>query len=448
MNWFLERLYLIMKNAIGCISDNLSNRLKEKVLFVASFVFALIGIIRYCNDRIQSLIFYEGSIVRAISVIMFFFILVSVTETKSFKKRVNLLFWVGWMLCFVLMFILSFVHPVKKDYFLWSILSLSVIPMIMISTSQNERWLKCTIIIARSFVLVAFAFFGLSMLVTPFITKEASFAEFVGICNNPNNNGLVCTSFFTSALYLLFADRKNKFIYSLCMGFCIAITIITRCRTAQTAIIIETCIAALFYCKYRELYKIDVKWRNIVLGLLAVILISFSFGYTLNRLDSVDLNAHAMTEYEEAYEWVHSDDLRAKIDDASSGRLLLWRAYSQHLTPFGNGRLYGPLMPELEASKWAHNNALDIGYVSGYIAMFGYIIWLLAVTIFIATCLFKKRGYRKEYLFGILSFVGYFVQAMLEITIYPMSNGVAFLCFITLGSAAFNMEEKKNHNDG
>ena len=69
--------------------------------------------------------------------------------------------------------------------------------------------------------------------------------------------------------------------------------------------------------------------------------------------------------------------------------------------------------------------------------MTGYLIWLAVGWIFLIGYLIRPDLMRREYLFTILAFTGYFIHAMLEITIYPMITGVAFLAFISLGPVAF-----------
>ena len=180
--------------------------------------------------------------------------------------------------------------------------------------------------------------------------------------------------------------------------------------------------------------------------------------------DRTDLNAYAIAEEtketEETEEWtplvdemseaaavVYGNETLTKLNAVSSGRLLLWLAYTKVLKFTGHGNPRGEVFMGHPNSKWAHNNAIDIWYASGFIAFAGYLIWLLAGWIFVFRSIIAGNSFRKEHLFTVLAFIGYFVEAMLEITIYPTNTGIVFLMYMTLAPVAFSkLSEKTEHH--
>ena len=88
-------------------------------------------------------------------------------------------------------------------------------------------------------------------------------------------------------------------------------------------------------------------------------------------------------------------------------------------------------------SMWAHNNAIDIWYASGFPAFAGYVLWMFAGIIFVIKCMTRRCGFKREYLFTGIAFTGYLTEAMLEITIYPIYTGIVFLAYITIIPIAF-----------
>lgn len=444
------RPYCCAINLIAGVSCRINDRARDILFNVPVLILSFMCILKFCNDRLQEMAHYDTDIVRIISPVLFLLILISCTEDRVDieKMKPNAFFWTGWLVCFVSIFALSFVHPVKKMYLLWSVLSLTILPMIMIAMScsrSRRRWLG---MLAWDMVGLSYVFLFMNLAVTSMTTKEEIWIEeFLGICSNSNANGLICAAFFSSALYLLLTENKYRFFSLLSAGISITIAFISASRAAQLAMVTETAFAVILYFVHNREHKIEGDQRRIALAIIAAVLLSLITGWGLLKLDRMDINAYGATDYEEATQWVEDSEIRSKINSLTSDRLMLWKAYSTKLNFWGNGKTGGPLMPEDPASKWPHNNAIEIWYTSGFIAFLGYVTWLLAGIVFVLKCLFGKGWYRSEYLFTALTFIGYFIFAMLEITLYPMTTGIFFLLCMTMGNIAFEDGDKYGINN-
>lgn len=433
-------------NTLAGASLKMSGSVKRVLLHAALLLLMLTGTVNFFNDRLQDLMGYESDRVRLFTTVLFIVLLIALIDRKIDARAIcaNKLFWTGWFVCFITIFVMSFVNPVKPYYLLWCILSLTVFPMIMIVMNERKDSFAISILIARDAVIISYVFYAANLIVTPFVTKDVMTADYQGICSNPNSNGLICTAFFTAALYLLIAERKNRFVYLLSLALSLSLTLASVCRTAQFAMLLETIAAIIIYARHKESHGDHHDVAKLIVTLIIAVILGIAAGKVFVSIDSIDLNAYASTEFDETIQWMYEDQTRLKIDALSSGRLFIWKAYSTKLNFLGNGSPDGPLMPELPASKWAHNNAIDIWYASGFIAFTGYMLWLLAVIIFVIKCIKKGRDYRPEYILAATAFTGYFVEAMLEITLYPMTNGITFLAFITLYCAAFKHEKEES----
>lgn len=438
---FILNLYCLIINCLYRISSRISKGAKNLLFVISVACLSFLGIYRYCFGILPSFLHFDDSVYQITGVFLFALLLLSSIQKPLDPTGFtpNRLFFTGWLFCFFSIFISSFIHPLNCALFTCSLLCLTLIPMIIMVWIDRSGYYHLTIVVCRITVMASFVFLILNLLIVPFLSRTNAFIsdDFWGLCNNSNNNGMICTSFYTAALYLLFVDKRNRFASLLSLSLSIVFSVISVCRTAQLAFIFETVIALILFLKHKN--EIPKGWsiRGFVIACIASVALSVIAGRILISIDKMDLNSYAKTDYEDASEWVNSNDTLNKINNYSSGRLLIWKAYSSKLNLLGNGSPDGPLMPEFDASRWAHNNALDIWYASGFFAFIGYIVWLIAAIVFVMKTIICRSSFKPDYLLSVTAFSAYFIQAMLEITIFPTTTGIVFLCFITLGPIAF-----------
>ena len=453
--------YCSVINILYNVSAKLGDKVKLIMLHVSVLLTSFIGIIRYLNPDLRTSLYYNVDYFLIAGVVLFILFLLSIINRKVSAEslRPNMIFWSGWFLCFIAIIITSFINPVRHSYLTWSILSLTVIPMISIVFRDQEDFRSIAITIARDIVLISFVFFFMNFMVTPFVPDflpDMAHA-YRGICSNENHNGMVCLAFFSAALYLMIAEEEWRFSSVLCICMSIALSYISESKTAELAMIAEV-LAALLIMPRTGIRK-DRNLFTVIISFVIAIALSAASGVFFIHLERTDYAAYAAVEnketssdieeyapgvddvsdFEEAVEWCQADETRNLINQLSTGRLMLWKANSKYFNLTGNGALDGPLMPEYPPSEWAHNNLVDVFYASGAFAFAGYAIWLLAGLIFVLKVIFRpKKYYTEGYLLSILSFLGLFAVLMLEITVYPTTTGIVFLSYITLFPIAFN----------
>ena len=351
------------------------------------------------------------------------------------KIQWNRLFWLGWLVCFGLMFGLSFNKPVEIDYLRWAILSLTVFPMMWLVWNERDDCRKLFIILARSMVISSFVYVAVNIMWIGDVEAVWAYEhEYTALMTNPNGNGLICIPFFTSALYLLFADKRSlRLIYVLSMSMSTVVIVLSVCRAAELAIITELVIAVIIYFRYRRSFK--EKWT--LISLLTVLLVAVIFTmashWLFENIERLDMSVYAASPNGEAKEWVYSNDTLARLDVYSSGRMVTWRTYTSQATMWGNGADYEGLF-DYDAGEvflTPHNCSIDVCYESGIVAFIGYMLWVLGGCVYILKVLAKRCRFRPEYLMAVLAFIGCMAGTMLESHIYPMNTGIVFLGYMT-----------------
>lgn len=437
---FTKRLFERIINTIAVWSSGITYRTRSLMISISLFVLLWNGLVRYCNYHIRDLLHYEAGL--NIGLIMLIVLLVASIdgEVHLDTTRPKRAFWCGWTVCFVMMLLMAFNKPVERNYLIWSIISIFIFPVLFYVWKQGSKHERICRTAAQITVALSYIFAGMSFVIVPFVSKAdiLPVSEYLGMAPNPNNNGILCTAFFAAALYLFFTEARRKPLCLISMGFSIAVSVISVSRAAELAIVLQLFAGIVYYLKgcRRGVYR-RLPFRAVIASVIIVVITAFSCGCILKVIDDVDLNAHAATE-----ETVEADDGQDSvveiINDVSSGRVLIWSVYISKATMFGNGSPTEPVIEGYTASRWAHNNALDILYISGVIPFLGYVVWFASLLIFILKSVFDKSMIRKEYLFTIVVGMGYLVQAMLEITLFPTTTNISMLMYIGLVPVAFH----------
>lgn len=428
------RLYAGIANGIAKFSVKIPNRTRLLLVKLSVAVLLCSGTIKYCNKVIRELVHYSDWVYLLSMLALVFIVIAGIDERVDDKRiRFGKAFWLGWIVCFFSMLIMTFVNPVKKPYFLWSVTGLAVFPLIFIVWCKNNKfkWI-CQTVSEVAFV-GSYLFILANFILVPFFSRGDigdTVSSYIGLAVNPNNNGMLVIAFFGASLYLLLNSRKLKPpYYLLTMGVCVAISVIADCRTAELGIALQTIGGLIYYYinASRSGERLPGLGR-IVIALIAVAMIALASGLVLDRLDNIDLDVHA--DDESVSEETVSENLYNKLNQMSSNRLTITRYYISQTTFWGHGSPDGPLMEGYAPSKWSFNNAVDILYISGVIPFIGCLIWLVAAIVFVLKCLVGKSCGRPEYLFTIITFAGYFTEFVLEVTIYPMTTYLVFMAYI------------------
>ncbi|MBQ6150482.1 MAG: hypothetical protein IJJ03_02385 [Mogibacterium sp.] len=428
---YILSAYIAVNIGIAVLSSKIPDRIRTILVYASVSVLLCIGTLKYCNEAMRRVTHFSALAFPAgIAALIVLAIAGCRRKTSAGSLRYSRAFWFGWILCFAVMFIMTFVHPVKKSYYMWSVSCLFIFPLIFIGWRDKDRFKELCRNVSESVLAVSYIFILLSIMLVPFFSGGdlgLVLTEYIGMAVNPNNNGMLVIAFFGPVLYLLLCERRLKPIYYLIpMGVCVGISVISNCRTAELGILLQTAGGLAYYYLYSVRPAGEkVNWKKLVAAILIVFAIAVVSGVILKQLDKMNLEVHAADAIE-----ADGGTLFDKLDQLSSGRLAITRTYLEQSTFWGNGSPDGPVIEGYEASKWSFNNAVDVLYISGVIPFAGCVIWMISVIIFILKCLFGRGERRPEYLFTIVTFAGYFTEFMLEVTIYPITTSLVLLAYI------------------
>ena len=433
-NMAIFKLYAWIINKMRLVAIRMSPRVREMVMNLSLLMLSFIGIAKYLNTNVKHLIHYHKNSAIILGFILMLLLLVASIDRKvDYKKfRCRRGFVIGWLVCFGMALMLTFIHPVTKGYFLWAIISLVfAIPFAMIWNERGDFDHLCDILV-RNVLIAVVAFILMNLAFTPFVSYTG-YEEYYGIAANPNNNGFICTAGYAAVLYKLLLERKNHVLYAIIGGVCIGITAASLCRTGELVIAAETLVGLIYYYRTIKTRGEEAPLSKLLISAVIIVLIAVSIQPVLIRLDRTDLNSYAFEGEVVDAESLQDQDIYSKLDSLSSGRVRIWKAYINNATFWGNGnKTKGPQIEGYEASIYAHNNAIEVLFVSGVIPFVGYAIWIISGMAFVIGCLLGKNGWHKSYILVIMAFTAYFIQAMLEILIYPMNNIPAMMMYVCL----------------
>jgi hypothetical protein len=431
--------YSFVVNLISVFTSKIPDKVRNVMIQISIYIIAGVSLLRWMNP-----VFKPGDTVKTIhyiAVAMLIILFISSIDGKIDIKRIktNRLFWAGWFICFISMFLLSFRNEVDLYYRHWSILSLTIFPGLFLVWESRGDCEKLFVRAARASIVMFWLYIIITFAFSP-IADGSAFRAFVGVTANPNANGLICSGFFSSVLYMA-ARRNNKwFAYVATAGCMFALAYISDTRTTELLMGLEFLIYIIYTLRNSDNEK-SLFRKLLLCVLILAIFVSFAFAFyhVLDMYSKTDYYANGEDTLELEEEASEAID---NINDVSSGRLAFWKAFISKSTLLGNGTPDEPLIEGKKASRKAHNNLIEVLYVSGYISALGFGLWLASGIIYSAKKTLGRKKMKVEELFAVLSFTGYFVELMLEVMIYPTAAFVSFTGTLALCLVAGGVEGK------
>lgn len=449
------------------------NNMHRVPMYVTMILLTAFMILDGSNNQIKLMMRYSDYFV-AVPLALFILLAICVAAGKRNAgiqreaRKPSPVFWFGWCICFAGIIAAGILHEVRDQYLLWTVLCLSVFPCIAFALSRSGSYYDAFLkILAETMVAGSYLYAGLNYAFTPFTERAPlePLSEFMGIASHPNTNGLMCSGFVIAAVYLLLEHGRYKPLYVVSIGISLSLIIAANCRTAELGLLLGLAAGLAYYLRHQ---KLSVDKRSVLKAgayLILIIAICMSSCQLLAHIDHVYLGGDAAetTAAEEQSAPARQQSASAetpaavsadtpqnhtgaydRVNRLSSDRLTIWNAYIPEIRPMGNGRTYGPITEANPASYSAHNNLLEVFYVSGYAAGIGFAIGLLYGIWFVVRSIISKDVFRPRTLFFALSFPVYFAAAMLDIMQYPFTRAIALMTYLSLASVAFVPADDKS----
>ena len=170
---YLYNIYVVLINVIASFSMKISDRARSVMMNSSAFLLSGLFVLRYCSKDIKELLHYSDYQIVAPVILLLVLLIASIDRKVGLRRTegFNLLFLVGWMICFVIMVITSFIYPVRDEYLWWGILSITVFPLFMIIWNKRSDYYAFCRLIAVNMVQISYIFLGLNLIMSAFITN-------------------------------------------------------------------------------------------------------------------------------------------------------------------------------------------------------------------------------------------------------------------------------------
>ncbi|MEA4921791.1 MAG: O-antigen ligase family protein [Eubacteriaceae bacterium] len=440
----IQKGYAIIINLISNVTSRISEGARYNIMFVSCFLITGICVFNSCYDFFG--ISVSKSTLTNLSCLLMLVILLMSIDRKVAPVQVNTAFWTAWIICFGMIFLTSFMHPVNHHYFMWSVVCLFGCPAFYLIWQNRQDYDYIFEIVSICAVIMSYVFFFANLFCIPFINDSLN-VRFVGIASNPNGVGLICVGFFAAALYMSLTGKGGRIFFMISAGISVGLTILSQSRTAELAIAMELLVGVIYYLKNYT----DINWKKAVTRVvmtLVVLSVTTAAVYSgITAMGKLDLNTYAATEVQQGIDTAGDrfNNYNKDLNTFSSGRIEIWKMYAKEFTFFGKEKPGKGIDSKVPQTRWAHNNYIDISYSSGIFAGLGYLIWLLISLGFVIKGVFGRRGKDLSFMFVVMAISGYFVEAMLEILMFPATTHLAFILFISLMPvAAGNVKNARN----
>ncbi len=433
-----------------------SNRSNKWIILIYAVLMLLIvcEIVLSCNSQITSFLhiieWWRESVILLFVLLVFFSFVIAKTGSENDLRSLHpaSFFWLGWILCFGGIIATSFLNTVQYYYMMWVYFSLSVIPAIWIIWTKYRSGQKAlSNIVAKSMIVGSFLFTASTYALIPLLEHEVlpPDHEFYGILVHPNSNGILCSGFAIAAVYLLLTNLRYSYLYAFSFGLSASIIIASNCRSAELGLVLAIAAGAVYYLRHRGRPSRQAVKKMVLCILLIAAVCAASF-CLLRDIDQTDPDgttenaARPMTaEQTDTFALGYSEEesLYERINKLSSDRLTIWNAFIPEIKPLGNGETEGPITDANDASYSAHNNVIEVFYISGYAAGAGIMLWMLYCLYFIGRALFMKSVFRPQELFFVMSFIVFFIESMLDVMQYPFARSITLMVYLSMGTVAF-----------
>ncbi len=459
--YLLQKLFTIILNPIK-IPEKVRN-ISIQICFGAIFI---MEILHYSEAEIIKQASYTDLCVIGCIFLGLIIILSKNTELKILKT--NKLFSTLWILCGLIIFIISFIHPVGDGFRALSLIIIFAFPCLwFVWFNRNDQTTLYTLI-AKSFSVVGCLYFVYCLIFFPLDTPTLHIGRYYGTTINPNALGFFCTSVFVCALYSASTEFKRKLIcimYFLIAVLANIITIFTVSRTSLLCNICAACVFSVFFFKTHIKGSKNKTKNGIIFMIILHMLISSLFialiavnSFTgtslINRKpaepefnSSYLVASSSQTESDVKANEVNMDRLQNNsldLNTLSSGRIAIWQVYISNLNLLGNN---GNELVTVNSVNFRnpHNTVLDIahrtGIVNGIIFM---IIEILSVAVAVYY-IFSKKHKDTHHMFIAMCILNFAIYSLLEIATFPFRSPSVFLYYIVLGTLFFsNISEQES----
>lgn len=322
----------------------------------------------------------------------------------------------------------------------------------------------------------AYIGFILLLLIICFIKYPAEYygttdkgVEYAPFGINPNGVAKIFLLGIVTSIYWIYTHLlsiKWSALWSVVLGGCTTIVMLTHCRAGEIAILLIAFFSLVFmitkFVKKRQDFK-----RYVKRILLLLVFILCSCVVTFFILTDVSDKIYDLYNVKTSVKQIQIEDDKVEDDVQSSerqkvisenlehakqvlyarsynyylwdlffvGRLAIWNTYVEHMSWRGESELL------FFDTEYAHNQYIELSYKAGIPTGIIYLLFNLIVAVLVLIRFFKQRN--RESLLMLFTFGVFFIISMLDTGVLPFERGFIFMYYITLTPLFFGLVKKE-----
>ena len=366
------------------------------------------------------------------------------------------------------MIIIRLIHPVGQGYMVYAVDILFLFPMLYTALLNRKDQTWFIDLMSYAVTISGTICFAYSLIIAGDDGEYLFIGRVMGVVKNPNYYGMIGLALVISGLYNIARDHDNTFwkvMASISTGIGISMIVASVSRTAMLAMV--ACAAAFFIFTVRADQEAlrhkesplhpGRKWLLVALAIVLVVAISAFAAVRLHKMifaipqngDTMgalsNCSVSVITEvYAEDGVNEQPEETQAgiegrfststDIDTFSSGRISIWKRYSEHFNFTGNdfdAAKESGMFDDLNESR-AHNNIIDYTFRFGIPAGLLYSVFYIAVIIISLIKAFGRKRFTACDLWVVMIAAAYVIYGMIEISTLPFTRYMPCLFFLSI----------------
>lgn len=478
----LQYVFLFVLNLIYKITGQIGTRVRHIIIGISFFLMICFFFCCYSSELFKIDLSYTQK--GYINMIPMGIIIIMSIDRPLKAIKWNHIISIPWFLCGVIFFVSCLAMDMSDGFMPMAICMLFLFPCFYLVWNNRGDYDTLFLLVAKALTASLIVFFIICILFAPINEHSIIAGRYRGPTGNPNHLGMISAAGVTCALYLIVKAKRFVWIPMLSCEMAVSLILLAESRTSLISIIAQLGIFLIFYLRYY--LKENDKLRAVVKLLLVFCLIitcipinrailsnaiipvkepvtkivkqAAKEGKTLAREKrqakraekakrSADINQE-VTNLEDTANG-ESEQLGtigerinvegADLNQLSSGRIAIWKAYLNEISWKGHGPDYA-----IQDFDWAHNVFIEFGYRAGAAVGILYLWVAVYAGTYIFKCLFSKRRASGEmhYLFSALAIASFCITSMLERALFPLDREFIFLYFLAVTPLFYNGRKK------
>lgn len=427
----LQKTYMLILNPIFLFTGRINEKIRSFIIYVCAFLL-MSSYLVWHSHRLLGIIMTQQQ-KEFIGAGLLLLIIIMSVRSKLKLVRWNAPILLLWFGCTLLIIISSFFHPVGDGFFTMAVIMAVEFPCLYFVWHNRGDYRRFFYLISVAFAHALLVYFMLLLFFVPLEISGEFGGRYVGSTHNPNSLALFCVTAITCSLYLIIITKKSVGIYIVTAGLGAMMLVLAVSRTALLILLVQMLLFTIYFFIHifnKQVDKLRGSIRIVALYmvvLLCAVIIPHSMVYTAEVYAAE--REFCKTEEPTSVDLQRFGDRGGGLNDFSSGRFTLWKAYLQKLNLWGNDST--ELLYVNGKMLAAHNSPLEIAYRSGIPAGTLYLILEICAGVFMIFLLVKKRTEGWE-AFSILSIAAFGIYSFLDVVVLPFDKVTVFLFYCAI----------------